>query len=440
MNGCFRVIAAFGLAAAPQLAVAADAPTTITGVSAEKLFDLAEYARSQGDLTLAQTVYEALSRNPDIEIRSEARFRLGMMLAEQKRYTDAALRFRAILDEKPDVARVRLELARVLALMGDEAGARKQIRQARAGGLPPDVALVVDQFANALRSSKLWGGSFEIALAPDSNINRATDAKTLDTVIAPLNLSQDARAQSGLGLKPSGQLYVRAPIGDRVTLVPRLSGQALLYRAHQFEDVSASAQVGVEWRAGQDRVTPSAGYTWRWYGRRPYARTQNLGLDWLHPMGPRAQITTDVGIGRADYTRNDDQDGALYNADITYDRALTPKSGASLSFSAVRQTARDPGYSTTSAGPTLLYWRDAGKFTAFASGSLRRLEADERLTLYRDRREERYARVAAGAVLRQFQVAGFSPVVRVSYERNTSTVGLYDYRRLATEIGVSRAF
>src|SRR5690606_8418728 len=97
-------------------------------------------------------------RDPNLDIRSEARFRLGMMLADQKRHADAALAFRAILDEQPGAARVRLELARVLAAMGDEGRARQQIRQAQASGLPPEVAQVVDRFAAALRSNRRFGG------------------------------------------------------------------------------------------------------------------------------------------------------------------------------------------------------------------------------------------------------------------------------------------
>ena len=35
---------------------------------------------------------------------------------------------------------------------------------------------------------------------------------------------------------------------------------------------------------------------------------------------------------------------------------------------------------------------------------------------------------------------GFAPLVRVSFERNASTIGLYDYSRLASEFGPARAF
>ena len=412
----------------------------ISNLSAADLFQIAERAKENRAFADAEAIYRALARDPEPEVRAEARFRLGMMQADQTHYTDAAVTFRALLDEKPNAARVRLELARVLALMGDESGARKQLRQAQAAGLPPQVAVVVDQFANALRSRKPLGGSFEIALAPDTNINRATDAKVLDTVIAPLNLSKDAQAKSGLGLKLSGQGYARVRLGSALSLLPRVSGSGVVYRESQFNDISGSAQLGLEWLEGKDRWQPAFGHTWRWYGKDAYARTKTASLAWQHPIGRKAQLEIEGSVGRANYLKNDLQDGWLYSMGASLDRALTQRSGVQLSTSALRQTARDAGYSLASGGGGVLYWYDMRKITVFGSVNARRLEADARLFPFTDRRREWYLGTQAGATLRQLTVAGFAPVLRVTYEQNWSSVSIYDYRRLGFEVGINRAF
>jgi tetratricopeptide (TPR) repeat protein len=241
----------------------------LTGLKATEVFALADRAMAANKPDDALTMYRALTQDPDLEIRSEARFRLGMLLSHLNRNREAAVEFRALLDEKPDAVRVRLELARVLALLGDDAAARRELRQAQAGGLPPEVSQVVSQFADALRSRKPFGASLELALVPDSNINRSTDAQTLDTIIAPLDLSDDARAQSGLGARVSGQAFLRVPLGGRLALVPRVSGQGEFYRQHQFDDSSASALLGLEWSPGRERFQLSGGGTYRWYGLKP---------------------------------------------------------------------------------------------------------------------------------------------------------------------------
>lgn len=401
---------------------------------------VAERAEAAGDRASAIAAYTALASDPDIDVRSEARFRHGKLLAAAKDYRGAALLYRAILDERPDAGRVRLELASTLYLMGDGGGALRAMRQAQAGGLPPDVAAAVDQFAGALRSFKPYGGSFAVALAPDSNINRATDAATLDTVIAPLDLSRDAQQTSGTGLKLSAQAFARLPLASRLTLLPRLSGQSELYRQSRFNDVSGSAQLGLELVAAKNRIRPSAGATWRYFGGDLYARTQSVSVNWLHAAGTRAQIETDVSVNRARYLTNGLQSGWIYDASVGYERALDARTGGSITLAATRQTARDPGYSTVAGGATLLAYREVGALTLFGSAGFRRLEADERLFLFPERRREWLLRGNVGATFRAAQIAGFAPLVRATLERNSSTVGIYDYTRRAFEFGVTRAF
>jgi hypothetical protein len=441
LSGLALLGAAAMLPAGPAHAQREAAPAeSRTGLSAAEVMAIAERAEAAGDRAAAKAAYRALMEDPDLDVRSEARFRHGRLLAAEGDYTGAATLFRRILDERPDAGRVRLELAAVLALAGETRAARRALRQAQAGGLPPDVALAVDQFTSALRAAKPFGGSVSFALAPDSNINRATDAETLDTVIAPLTLSEDARARSGIGLRIGGQGYLRVPLSARLYLQPRVSGQAELYRAGAFNDVSASAALGLEWIAGGNRIRPALAQTVRFYGGRRYAQTQSGSVNLLRPLGRQAQLAATATVSRADYRTNDLQDGWLFDASAAYERAFDAKSGGSVTATLSRHKARDPGYATKGGGAEALYWREVGQLTLFGSLGLRRLEADARLSLFPERRREWLYSLGAGISFRQLSVNGFAPLVRLSLERNASTVGIYDYRRTALDFGVTRAF
>lgn len=433
-------VVATGLALALAPGGPAHAQSRSESVSAPDLFAIADRARTDGEVDKAIVIYDALSKDPDDQVRAEARFRKGMMLAELRRYREAAMAFRAVLDEKPDAARVRLELANVLARMGDEPGARRELRQAGAVGLPPDVAATVQQFAVALRSSRRLGGSVEVALAPDSNVNRATNQRVLDTVIAPLTLSRDARAQSGLGVKLTGSGFARLAIAANLDLVPRVAAVANLYRAGRFDDISAQALLGLEWRRGLDRWSPSIGAAQRWYGGKPYAVSRTIGLNWLHPVGPRSQWLFGANASKVDYRTNDLQDGSLFSGSATYDRALNRRTGISTSLSATRQTARDPGYATWTLGVSSLVWREVGKSTFVATLGASLLDGDKALFLFPEKRSEWLIDLGTGVTLRQFAFRGFAPVLRVGYQRNFSTVALYDYSRVSGDIGLARAF
>ncbi|WP_298394622.1 surface lipoprotein assembly modifier [Sphingobium sp.] len=441
MIACLAAAAApLALASAPSPARSAAAPAPSRELSAIEVFAVAERFQSAGRNEEAIRLYDALTQDRDADVRAEARFRKAMLLASLTRYREAATALRALLDEKPDAARVRLELARVLALMGNDGGARRELRQVQATGLPAEVARAVGQFDTALRSHKRAGLRLEFALAPDTNINRATEVRTLDTVIAPLTLSRDARAQSGVGIHLSGEGYWKIPVGAGINLTPRVNSLATLYGKSAYNDVTVTALMGLEVQRQHDRFSPSVGHGWRWYGKRSYMHTDVATLDWIHALGQKAQLSASVSAATTDYQLNDLQDGALYSVSLGVERALSARSGLSVSLNAARQTARDPGYATASGGIRLLGWREAGHTTLFASAALQRTEGDAALALFGTARREWFASVRTGATLRSLTVHGFAPYVRIGYERNGSNVALYDYRRFTSEFGITSAF
>lgn len=439
------VIAALSLAPAdafaqaPQSAVE-PAPAS-RQLSAAQVFALADAARARGDHATAEAAYRALQSDPDLDLRIEARFRLGLMLADDlKRYSDAAIEFRRILDEKPAAARVRLELARVLALNGNISAAGRELRAAEAAGLPAEVQQLVRFYANALVARKPFGGSLEVSLAPDSNINRATRSDTLGTVIGDFILDRDAQAKSGVGLDVRGQAYWREGLSQGTDLLVRASGGGSLYRDGDFNDISASLQIGPQYASGSDRITLAAGPTWRWYGQKLFTLSYGGNVSWQHPTGKRSQVRVEGGVAHQTNKRNALQTSDTFSLSAGLDRAFTARLGGGIQAYAFREAARDPGYSTASGGVSAYLFRELGRTTLVGSLGYSHLEADERLFLYRDRRKEDRYNASLAATLRALQVGTFAPLVRLKWERNRSSIEIYDYKRIAAEVGVTSVF
>lgn len=401
---------------------------------------MAGRALAAGDSKTAITMYRALEHDPSVDIRCEARFRHAQVLERSKSWTEAALLLRAILDEKPRAQPARLELAKVLAAMGHEGEARRELRAAQAGGLPPQVARAVNQFAAALHAAKPFGGSFELGLSPSTNINRATSSPTLNSVLGPLDLSHDAQAQSGLGLNIGGQGYVQVPVSATVALTARLSTQNLLYRDSEFNDSTFAGDAGTVLILGKSRIRLSVGPSYRLYGAHPYTIAINTTADWQHPLGKRAQIDLESDFSKVTYKTNALQDGDVFGETLSVERAFSARNGARLSLFGQRTTAADPGYALVNGGTGLLAWQELGKTTIYATAGISHLESDARLFLYTDRRIEWLTRAGLGATFRQIQIKGFSPLVRVNYEHNASTVGIYAYHRFGADIAITRAF
>lgn len=389
---------------------------------------------------LAITMLEALSHDPELAIRNEARFRLAILASRRKDWTDAGLYLRAILDEEPGAQRARLELARVQAELGDLDAARRTLREAQAGQLPPEVARLVERFSAALRERKPFGASFQLAIAPDSNINRATRSDTLGTVLGDFELDKEARQSSGIGLAINSEAYYRKPLSDKTSLLARIGFSGNFYRADQFNDMVAIASIGPEFPFYKGRATISAGIQQRWYGNRAYAQGFDANLNWQRPIGPRAQLRFGLGLSRTDNRFNDLQDSDSVSGFLSYERALSPRAGVNVTIGGARQMAEDPAYSTTSLQLSTTGWRDLGRTTIFASASYLHLEADERLAIYPERRKDDLLRFSLGATTRSIQWKGWSPQVKLAYEQNRSPIEIYHYDRWYGEFGVIRAF
>ncbi|MEP2235196.1 MAG: surface lipoprotein assembly modifier [Alteripontixanthobacter sp.] len=410
-------------------------------VSPAQLFEIASAAIEKGNLDFAERALRALAKNPDVEIRTEARFRLAMLLADSRDdAAGAAILLRQILDEKPEAQRVRLELARMQAQMGNMRAARRELRAASAGGLPPEVEQLVRFYAAALNARRPVGASLRVAIAPDSNINRATTSDSLETIIGDFDLDEDANAQSGIGLSVQGQAFARQKIDSRATLVARANISSRLYEKGRFNDVIASFLAGPQYSSGRDTISFAGSVSHRWFGGDPYSFGFGVSGNWRHPMGERTQLSVDGALIYTDDRQNDLRDAERLSLAAQLDRAFTQKAGGGLRVSTYREFARDPGNSEVGAGVSAFAYREIGSTTAVARAGYNRLEADERLFLFPERRVDDRFNASINVTLRALRVGRFAPVVGIRYELAKSTIEIYDYQRVAAEFGITAAF
>ncbi|MGI8705143.1 MAG: surface lipoprotein assembly modifier [Sphingomicrobium sp.] len=426
--------------ARPSAATSIPSPRQTVVTTGGALLDLAEQAVRRGATSDAEAILTLLSNDPHSDVRNEARFRHAKLLLSKGMNTKAAVLLRQVIDENPDATPVRLQLAQVLQALGDTEGAWREVRAAQAAGLPPAIARLVSRYSEALRLARTAGASFEIAIAPDSNINHATRSDTLDTIFGEFDVDQDSKAKPGTGLSLRGQAYRRLPLGADYKLLARASAFANLYRQTSFNDIAVDFAAGPELQLGRSRVNVEVGASARWFGQKPFTRSARLGLTWIRPVGTRSQLRLTGVAAIVDNRFNELQDGKSYSARAEFERALAPTTGVGLSVSADRQEMKDPGYSTAGWRAGLFGWHDLGRATVTAGAEIGKLEADERLLLFPEARSDQYSRFTLGATFRQLTFGGLAPVARLVIERNRSTIEFYDYRRIRTEIGVVRAF
>ena len=428
------------LAAVHQPVRAEPAPggSRTIAATAQDLLRLAETFVLNGQAERAAPILDLLARDPNADVRNEARYRRSLLLEAQGRDSAAAVLLRQILDDRPDAAAVRLKLATTLQKLGDEDSALRELRALRSSDLPPEAARFVDRLSASLQATKPLGFQVELALAPDSNINRATRSGTLGTVFGDFELDQEARSGVGAALRGLGQ--ARVPLGGRLNLVGRAGGHANLYRDPDFNDLSLDVATGVEMGLGRTRLGAELGAGQQWYGMKPYQRGFRVAGNVAQPVGPVTQVRVDAAVRWTDNRLNNLQDGSGLSAVVRAERALSPNLMVSAFVGVDRFKARDDAYSTRAWNAGLTAYRVMGRMTLIAGAEIGRLSADDRLALLPERREDKISRLHLGGVFRQATVAGFAPMARLVVERNRSSVEFYDYRRTRTEFGISRAF
>jgi hypothetical protein len=408
--------------------------------SASSLLVLAQRLETTGHEDQAARLYRALMKDPDSEIRAEASFRTARILARQGKPREAAVLLRRLIDEHPTAAPARFELVGLLRTIGDEAAALRELRSLSTLDLPANAARLVDRLSASLRASQPLSFQLELAIAPDSNINRATRSDTLGTIFGDFRVDEDSRARSGLGASVRGLVQGRVDLSTSTSLKMHSSFDANVYRQRRFNDLSASVGVGPEFRLGSTRLALNVGGSQQWYGMRPFVRSVRAGGTAWIAVDKVSQLRLDGAARWTDNRFNDQQDGRGRGVSARYERALSPRLVASIGAGLDRFVAEGSPYSTRSRSASISLYRDLGRATVSIGAEFGWLKADERLALLPNVREDRSLRLQAGAVLRKLTVAGFAPTMRVTYERNRSTVEFYDYRRTRTEFGISRAF
>ena len=122
---------------------------------------------------------------------------------------EAIAALRAILIDRPELTRVRLELARALFLTGADRPSRDQFERVLAGGPAPPVVANINRYLAQIRKRRRWTSYFGGSIAEDSNLGAASDSEFIYIFGLPFRRNEESLATSGTGLVVWGALRAR---------------------------------------------------------------------------------------------------------------------------------------------------------------------------------------------------------------------------------------
>ena len=229
-------------------------------LSAETLIKAARAALAKGKVDDAEFLLKGV--RPGEGDMDALDFLHGTIAMARRDWQGAIARFRAMLARNPDLPRVRLDLAFAYFLAGEDRNASYHFRLALGTeDLPAAVRARALVFLDRIRRRKTWSITGSLAVLPDSNINAATSARSVDLFGFPATLSEDARQTSGVGVSAMYPAAIEGRISPDLRF--RVAGglRTRTYREDQFNERAVSLRRRAALPVRQVRPPPGADRT-----------------------------------------------------------------------------------------------------------------------------------------------------------------------------------
>ncbi|MYD93178.1 MAG: DUF560 domain-containing protein [Chloroflexi bacterium] len=366
--------------------------------------------------------------------------------AEREALLDEAIAaFRAMLIDRPELVRVRLELARAFFFKGEDDLSRRHFEHVLAGNPPEAVVANVRRFLAQIRARKRWTLHAGFALAPDTNIGGGSAERFIDIGGLPFRRDAEELTTSGIGLAAWAGGEYQLPLNPRLRLRSGGNVSRRDYAGSQFDSMFLSGHVGPRWFVSvNSEISVLATVQRNWYGNVPNFDALGGRIESRHRFTRRL-----TGYGQASwldrqYRSRTYLDGPVANVSLSGYWVVTPtlRANAGLGWGRERPESERWRHERQ--------WLRAGVEVAFPRGYTLGASGELRSTDYEGNwfpntrggvpRQDRTRSVRLSLHNRALSWNGFSPQISLVHEIRDTNAQLYDYKRTGGELRVVRLF
>ena len=395
---------------------------------------------------------------PDHQAQTDVRFLIGLAssrgsqtsgVEEETRLAlldQAIAAFRSILIRRPDLVRVRLELALAFYLKEDDALAREHFERALVGRPPAELVANINRFLNIMRGRRRWTGYFGFSLAPDTNINAASDAEFIYINGLPFRRGAVGRASSDIGVVGWGGAEYQYPLAQRWRLRSGFDLNHREYKGRNFDQTYAGVYAGPRWLFSRNtEMSLLATASQRWFGQYSFNYDYGARLEVEHRLFAGLRLSGRALWSDRKYQQQRGLTGPLSVFSLGASYVLFPTVQVNALFGASLQDSQLNRWDSTG------YWTRVGTNVALPWGFTVGLSGEFRWTDYdagwwpfladnTTPREDQTRILQATLLNRAITVFGFSPQVAFSNQVRESNAQLFDFKRNLVEMRWVRQF
>jgi tetratricopeptide (TPR) repeat protein len=388
----------------------------------------------------------------------EAQFLLGALRKAQGRVAEAIEIYRAILADRPQLARVRLELAHALFLAEQDESARHHFDLVRNTLTNTDVDRVVQGFVDAMDRRRRWHANAYVSLAPSTNFNQGADARSVAIDGLAFTLDPNARKQSGVGLTLGVNAGYLLPLTERLDLVIAGGANARQYTSDVFNDYVVSGEIGPRYRFpwGEVGLYLTGGHRWYsrddyqlgrapatdgWAGADPFATMVGGRLAVDARLGPAQTVSSSLGCVDKRHDTFVWQDGLNCSARISVDHGLDAGSFLRV-LGGVEQEDAETEHLAYQAGHVGLglYREIAWGVTVYAEAVYTRRDYDGLYPTATEARQDDRVDASLTLTKRDWKVFGLAPSLQYSYTVQESNVVTSTFDAHSLNVTLTRKF
>ena len=402
-----------------------------------------------GHLDQAKQILTKMPDTHNLPLEIERWFLLGQIAQKQGNIETAIQIYRKILDDQPNLARVRFELAVCYMHQKKWRRADYHMRLAMAGAdLPDNAKQLMNYYRYIIRQNKNWNIWFNFGAAPDNNVNNSVGGEECVMTIFGLMCRELATPESAIGGNLSLGGNYEFKLSDHWRWKSDANIYTNVYDKHDYDDLYLSAGTGPRyvWKNGD--VWLAGIMSRRWYGWDAYNWAAGVKLDTNYDFTRRLSGGLYLRFTENTYDEYGNiLDGQTYaaNARITY--SFNASVYTVLRTGLTREITKNPTYS---------YWAPSigigigaelpWGFHVYAEPSIYWAHYDDPRWTVKDNQfteitEHDFThRYAVSISNNKLDIWGFVPTLTLSYTKRESNIWQREYDKTALEFTMQQRF
>lgn len=248
------------------------------------------------------------------------KYALGAFHHSQKNYTQAIRLYQHLINEVPELQKIRFKLAQWLFEDKQFRAAKQQFSQLEPQHLPPFIAQRVKQYQAVLEAREEFDLSFGVNYLHDDNLNNASSIKHFTFLGKKFEKNPQSLPQKGRGLGYNLAISKSFNLisNHNLQLENQLSGK-YYWNNKAYNDTENRFSLGYKFQNVYHRLSLLPFYEKRWFAQKQYSYDWGVRVEGDSRMAPKWQFSSAFEYAKTEYNRQvKKRYKQLYSNTLTY--------------------------------------------------------------------------------------------------------------------------